>query len=109
MTIESQLLKINENLLLINSKRTKNYISPDKLQDIKDISEDYIPLHLEWIRKGNNWIAESLTVNDSLDREAFSQLLIGVRNLYLDLEELSDLLINVGIEIDGEIAETLDA
>ena len=44
-----------------------------------------------------------------INTEAFSQLLIGVRNLYLDLEELSDLLINVGIEIDGEIAETLDA
>ena len=39
-----------------------------------------------------------------MDRErkpAFSQLLVGVRNLYLDLEELQDLLIDISNEIDS--------
>jgi len=64
-----------------------------------DILSDYLPLHLKWIEKGNSWIVKSLSENRQLDRQAFSQLLVGVRNLYLDLEELQDLLIEVSNEI----------
>ena len=86
MTIETELKKISKSLSLINDSQTSNKISSTNLENIDDILNDYLPLHLKWIEKGN--------------RQAFSQLLVGVRNLYLDLEELQDLLIEVSNEID---------
>lgn len=100
VTIETELKKIGKSLSLINDSQTSNKISSTNLENIDDILNDYLPLHLKWIEKGNSWIVESLSENRQLDRQAFSQLLVGVRNLYLDLEELQDLLIEVSNEID---------
>jgi hypothetical protein len=100
VTIETELKKISKSLSLINDSQTSNKISSTNLENIDDILNDYLPLHLKWIEKGNSWIVESLSENRQLDRQAFSQLLVGVRNLYLDLEELQDLLIEVSNEID---------
>ena len=100
VTIETELKKISKSLSLINDSQTSNKISSTNLENINDILNDYLPLHLKWIEKGNSWIVKSLSENRQLDRQAFSQLLVGVRNLYLDLEELQDLLIEVSNEID---------
>ncbi len=100
MTIETELKRISKSLSLINDNQTFNKISSTNLENIDDILSDYLPLHLEWIEKGNSWIVESLSENHQLDRQAFSQLLVGVRNLYLYLEEVQDLLIEVSNEID---------
>ncbi len=101
MTIETELKKISKSLSLINDSQTSNKISSTNLENIDDILNDYLPLHLKWIEKGNSWIVESLRESRQLDRQAFSQLLVGVRNLYLDLEELQDLLIDISNEIDS--------
>ena len=101
VTIETELKKIGKSLSLINDSQTSNKISSTNLENINDILNDYLPLHLKWIEKGNSWIVKSLSENRQLDRQAFSQLLVGVRNLYLDLEELQDLLIEVSNEIDS--------
>lgn len=101
MTIETELKKISKSLSLINDSQTFNKISSTNLENIDDILNNYLPLHLKWIEKGNSWIIESLSENHQLDRQAFSQLLVGVRNLYLDLEELNDLFIEVSKELDG--------
>lgn len=100
VTIETELKKISKSLSLINDSQTSNKISSTNLENINDILNDYLPLHLKWIEKGNSWIVKSLSENRQLDRQAFSQLLVGVRNLYLDLEELQELLIEVSNEID---------
>ena len=100
VTIETELKKISKSLSLINDSQTSNKISSTNLENIDDILSDYLPLHLKWIEKGNSWIVKSLSENRQLDRQAFSQLPVGVRNLYLDLEELQDLLIEVSNEID---------
>lgn len=100
VTIETELKKISKSLSLINDSQTSNKISSTNLENIDDILNDYLPLHLKWIEKGNSWIVKSLSENRQLDRQAFSQFLVGVRNLYLDLEELQDLLIEVSNEID---------
>ena len=94
VTIETELKRISKSLSLINDNQTFNKISSTNLENIDDILNDYLPLHLKWIEKGNFRIIKSLS-------EAFSQLLVGVRNLYIDLEELQDLLIEVSNEIDG--------
>ena len=101
VTIETELKKIGKSLSLINDSQTSNKISSTNLENIDDILNDYLPLHLKWIEKGNSWIVKSLSENRQLDRQAFSQLLVGVRNLYLDLEELQDLLIDISNEIDS--------
>lgn len=101
MTIETELKKISKSLSLINDSQTFNKISSTNLENIDDILNDYLPLHLKWIEKGNSWIIESLSENHQLDRQAFSQLIVGVRNLYLDLEELNDLFIEVSKELDN--------
>ena len=100
MTIETELKRISKSLSLINNSQIFNKISSTNLENIDDILNDYLPLHLKWIEKGNSWIVESLSENHQLDRQAFSQLLVGVRNLYLDLEELNDLFIEVSKELD---------
>ena len=102
VTIETELKKISKSLSLINDNQTFNKISSTNLENIDDILNDYLPLHLKWIEKGNFRIIKSLSESRQLDRQAFSRLLVGVRNLYLDLEELQDLLIEVSNEIDGK-------
>ena len=97
VTIETELKRISKSLSLINDNQTFNKISSTNLEHI-----DYLPLHLKWIEKGNFRIIKSLSESRQLDRQAFSRLLVGVRNLYLDLEELQDLLIEVSNEIDGK-------
>ena len=101
MTIETELKKISKSLSLINNSQTFNKISSTNLENIDDILNDYLPLHLKWIEKGNSGIIKSLSESRQLDRQALSQLLVGVRKLYLDLEELQDLLIEVSNDIDG--------
>ena len=101
MTIETELKRISKSLSLINDNQTFNKISSTNLENIDDILNDYLPLYLKWIEKGNFRIIKSLSESRQLDRQAFSQLLVGVRNLYIDLEELQDLLIEVSNEIDG--------
>ena len=101
VTIETELKRISKSLSLINDRQIFNKISSTNLENIDDILNDYLPLHLKWIEKGNFRIIKSLSESRQLDRQAFSQLLVGVRNLYIDLEELQDLLIEVSNEIDG--------
>ena len=101
VTIETELKRISKSLSLINDNQTFNKISSTNLENIDDILNDYLHLHLKWIEKGNFRIIKSLSESRQLDRQAFSQLLVGVRNLYIDLEELQDLLIEVSNEIDG--------
>lgn len=101
VTIETELKRISKSLSLINDNQTFNKISSTNLENIDNILNDYLPLHLKWIEKGNFRIIKSLSESRQLDRQAFSQLLVGVRNLYIDLEELQDLLIEVSNEIDG--------
>ena len=101
VTIETELKRISKSLSLINDNQTFNKISSTNLENIDDILNDYLPLHLNWIEKGKFRIIKSLSESRQLDRQAFSQLLVGVRNLYIDLEELQDLLIEVSNEIDG--------
>ena len=97
----STIVEIEPAVLLIYGNQTFNKISSTNLENIDDILNDYLPLHLKWIEKGNFRIIKSLSESRQLDRQAFSQLLVGVRNLYIDLEELQDLLIEVSNEIDG--------
>lgn len=102
MTIEIELKKISKSLSLINDSQTFNKISSTNLENIDDILNDYLPLHLKWVEKENSRIIKSLSESRQIDRQAFSQLLVGVRNLYLDLDELQNLLIEVSNEIDGK-------
>ena len=53
MTIETELKKISKSLSLINNSQTFNRISSTNLENIDDILNDYLPLHLKWIEKGN--------------------------------------------------------
>lgn len=68
VTIETELKKISKSLSLINDSQTSNKISSTNLENIDDILNDYLPLHLKWIEKGNSWIVESLSENRQLDR-----------------------------------------
>ena len=98
--IETELKKISKSLSLINDSQTFNKISSTNLENIDDILNNYLPLHLKWIEKGNSWVIESLSENHQLDRQAFSKFVVFVINLYLDLVELHYLLIEVSNEID---------
>ena len=93
-----QLLKLN-----LRYYCSTTCLSEQNLYLFTKVSRDIlqIQIHLKWIKKGNSRIIKSLSESRQLDRQAFSQLLVGVRNLYLDLEGLQNLLIDVSNEIDG--------
>ena len=74
--------------------------SEENLEDFSDYLTDYIPNHVDWIRKGNEKLVYSVTQDKKLDREAISQIIVGVRNLSLDFEELCDILLKISDEID---------
>ena len=61
MTIEIELKKISKSLSLINDSQTFNKISSTNLENIDDILNDYLPLHLKWVEKGNSRIIKSLS------------------------------------------------
>lgn len=100
MTIENELNKILENISLIQTSQVMVKFSEENLEDFSDYLTDYIPNHVDWIRKGNEKLVYSVTQDKKLDREAISQIIVGVRNLSLDFEELCDILLKISDEID---------
>ena len=100
MTIEKELNKIAESISLIQTSQAEVPFSEDVLEDFTDYLRDYIPNHVGWIPKGNEKLVQSLTKDNQLDREAISQMIIGLRNLSLDFEELCDILLKLSDEID---------
>ena len=100
MTIENELNKILENISLIQTSQVMVKFSEENLEDFSDYLTDYIPNHVDWIRKGNEKLVYSVTQDIKLDREAISQIIVGVRNLSLDFEELCDILLKISDEID---------
>ena len=61
VTIEIELKKISKSLSLINDSQTFNKRSSTNLENIDDILNDYLPLHLKWVEKGNSRIIKSLS------------------------------------------------
>lgn len=100
MMIENELHKILENISLIQASQVMLKFSEENLEDFSDYLTDYIPNHVDWIRKGNEKFVYSITQDKKLDREAISQIIVGVRNLSLDFEELCDILLRISDEID---------
>lgn len=100
MTIEKELNKVLENISLIQTSQVMVKFSEENLEDFSDYLTDYIPNHVDWIRKGNEKLVYSVTQDKKLDREAISQIIVGVRNLSLDFEELCDILLKISDEID---------
>ena len=96
MTIEKELNRIVESISLIQTSQADVPFS----EDFTDYLRDYIPNHVGWIQKGNEKLVQSLTKDNQLDREAISQMIIGLRNLSLDFEELCDILLKLSDEID---------
>ncbi|RSJ79592.1 hypothetical protein D8796_06025 [Streptococcus cristatus] len=99
MTIEKELEKIVESISLIQISQAEVPFSEDVLEDFTDYLRDYIPNHVGWIQKGNEKLVQSLTKDNQLDREAISQMIVGLRNLSLDFEELCDILLKLSDEI----------
>ena len=87
MTIEKELNKVLENISLIQTSQSELKFPVDDLG---------------WLKKGNEKVANSITQDKKIDREAISQLIVGVRNLALDFEELCDILFRLSDEIDRE-------
>lgn len=100
MTIEKELNKVFENISLIQTSQSEVKFPVDDLGDFADYLSDYIPNHVDWLKKGNEKLANSITQNKKIDREAISQLIVGVGNLALDFEELCDILLRLSDEID---------
>ena len=100
MTIEKELEKIVESISLIQTSQADVPFSEETLEDFTDYLRDYIPNLVGWIQKGNEKLVQSLTKDNQLDREAISQMIIGLRNLSLDFEELCDILLKLSDEID---------
>ena len=100
MTIEKELNKIAETISLIQTSQVDVPFSEETLEDFTDYLRDYIRNHVGWIQKGNEKLVQSLTKDNQLDREAISQMIIGLRNLSLDFEELCDILLKLSDEID---------
>ena len=100
MTIEKELNKVFENISLIQTSQSEVKFPVEDLGDFADYLSDYIPNHVDWIKKGNEKLANSIIQGKKIDREAFSQLIVGVRNLALDFEELCDMLLKISDEID---------
>ena len=102
MTIEKELNKVLENISLIQTSQSELKFPVDDLGDFSDYLSDYIPNHVDWLKKGNEKLANSIKHDKKIDREAISQLIVGVRNLALDFEELCDILFRLSDEIDRE-------
>ena len=102
MTIEKELNKVLENISLIQTSQAELKFPVDDLDDFSDYLSDYIPNHVDWLKKGNEKLANSIKQDKKIDREAISQLIVGVRNLALDFEELCDILFRLSDEIDRE-------
>ena len=51
MTIENELNKILENISLIQTSQVMVKFSEENLEDFSDYLTDYIPNHVDWIRK----------------------------------------------------------
>ena len=102
MTIEKELNKVLENISLIQTSQSELKFPVDDLGDFSDYLSDYIPNHVSWLKKGNEKLANSIKQDKKIDREAISQLIVGVRNLALDFEELCDILFRLSDEIDRE-------
>lgn len=100
MTIEKELKKVLENISLIQTSQSEVKFPVDDLGDFADYLSDYIPNHVDWIKKGNEKLSNSIIQGKKIDREAFPQLIVGVRNLALDFEELCDMLLKISDEID---------
>ena len=100
MTIEKELNKVFENISLIQTSQSEVKFPVEDLGDFADYLSDYIPNHVDWLKKGNEKVANSITQDKKIDREAISQLIVGVRNLALDFEELCDMLLKISDEID---------
>lgn len=104
MTIEKELNKVFENISLIQTSQSEVKFPVEDLGDfadyLSDYLSDYIPNHVDWLKKGNEKLANSITQDKKIDREAISQLIVGVRNLALDFEELCDILLRLSDEID---------
>ena len=85
---------------MIQKSQERVKISAENIEDFSDYLTDYIPNHVDWIKKGNEKLEYSVRQNKKIDREAISQLVVGVHNLSLDLEELCDLLLKISDETD---------
>ena len=102
MTIEKELNKVLENISLIQTSQSELKFPVDDLGDFSDYLSEYIPNHVDWLKQGNEKLANSIKQDKKIDREAISQLIVGVRNLALDFEELCDILFRLSDEIDRE-------
>lgn len=69
------------------------------MQDLVEKNE--ILLKLGYSLGENDRFFGSLNSNHELDREGFSQLIVGITNLADDLQDLSELLLEISDEIDG--------
>ena len=102
MTIEKELNKIVESISLIQTSQAEVPFSKEALEDFTDYLRNYIPNHVCWIKKGNEKLVQSLTKDNQLDREAISQMIVGLHNLSLDYEELCDILLKLSDDIAGK-------
>lgn len=100
MTIEKELNKVLENISLIKTSQSEVKFLVDDLDDFADYISDYIPNHVDCLKKGNEKLANSITQDKKIDREAISKLIVGVCNLALDFEELCDILLKISDQID---------
>ena len=100
MTIEKELNRIVESISLIQTSQAEVPFSEEALEGFTDYLRAYIPNHVGWIKKGNEKLVQSLTKDNQLDREAISQMIVGLHNLSLDFEELCDILLKLSDEID---------
>ena len=53
MTIEKELNKVLENISLIQTSQSEVKFPVDDLGDFADYLSDYIPNHVDWLKKGN--------------------------------------------------------
>ena len=60
MTLEKELNKVLENISLIQTSQSELKFPVDDLGDFSDYLSDYIPNHVDWIKKGNEKLANSI-------------------------------------------------
>ncbi|BDD40602.1 hypothetical protein [Streptococcus ruminantium] len=64
-------------------------------QDFLQIINEDLPKHQEWIKEGVSALEKDEVENVNL---AFSKILVGVRNIYLDFEVIDELLVKFSQE-----------
>lgn len=107
MSINEQINQMY-NMLYSMKKINNRVIGEEQLDEVKDLVEEYIPLHEDWLKEGNKKNCKALESVGQIDSEGLSQFIVGIHNLCLDLEDLCEVLQEVSEELDKSSSETIE-